>query len=60
MYPSTNPLGYDESILNSDEDFEPYGFASPRLAEPAWGKASAPGTADFRGPIGAAALEALD
>ena len=32
MYQSRNPFGYDESVLQSDDDFEPYGFDSPRLA----------------------------
>jgi hypothetical protein len=60
VYRSTNPFGHDESVLNSVEDFEPYDFASPRLAEPAWGQANSLGSAEFRGPIAASALAALD
>jgi hypothetical protein len=60
MYQSTNPFGYDESVLNSDEDFEPYGFASPRLAESAWSQANSLGSTEFRGPTAASALASLD
>lgn len=27
-----DPAGFDEAILRSDDDFEPYGFAQPQLA----------------------------
>lgn len=36
MYQARNPFGYNESVLESDDDFEPYGFDSPRLAEVPW------------------------
>jgi len=28
-----NRMGYEESILYSDDDYEPYGYASPRVAQ---------------------------
>ena len=30
---SIYPPGYQEAILDSDEDYEPYGFLAARLAE---------------------------
>lgn len=56
MYTAPTPFGYDESVLASDEDFEPYGFGSPHLAEAAWEPAAAPRPGTFSQVIEAALL----
>jgi hypothetical protein len=60
MYQSRNPFGYDESVLESDEDFEPYGFNSPRLAEVAWSPERALRRRDFSRVVEAAALNGIE
>ncbi len=41
MRHSNDPTGFFDAILSSDDDFEPYGFAAPRLAthDPGLGRA---------------------
>ena len=50
--------GYEESILHSQDDFEPYGFSEPRLqsAVPATGEQSVD---PFEPIIGGAVLRGL-
>ena len=60
MYQSRNPFGYDESVLQSDDDFEPYGFDSPRLAEVACNPEAAPRGRNFCPVIEAAVLMGIE
>jgi hypothetical protein len=60
MYHFRNPFGYDESVLQSDDDFEPYGFDSPRLAESAWNREEDPLEPGYHRVIEGAVLAGLE
>jgi hypothetical protein len=59
MHQSLNPFGYDESVLQSDDDFEPYGFGGQQLAPVTWALDSAPRRRDFREVIEASVLAGM-
>ena len=59
MHQSLNPFGYDESVLQSDDDFEPYGFGSQRLTQVGWSPGGAPRKHDFPEVIEAAVLAGM-
>jgi hypothetical protein len=60
MHQSRNPFGYDESVLKSDDDFEPYGFDSPRLAEVARNSENTMQGRNFRQVIEATVLMGIE
>jgi hypothetical protein len=60
MHQSLNPFGYDESVLQSDDDFDPYGFGSQRLAQVGWSPGGAPGKRYFCEVIEAAVLAGME
>ncbi len=60
MYHPLNPFGYDESVLQSDDDFEPYGFGGQRLAQADWSTHGAPRKRDFREVIEASVLTGME
>jgi hypothetical protein len=60
MYQSLNPFGYEESVLQSDDDFEPYGFGDQHLAQAARSLDGAPRGRDFREVIEASVLAGME
>jgi hypothetical protein len=60
MYQSLNPFGYDESVLHSDDDFEPYGFGGQHLARVSWSLDGAPRSREFREVIEASVLAGME
>jgi hypothetical protein len=51
--------GFEESILYSDDDYEPYGYVSPQL-EPVSGSAANSSSCPYEREIEAAVLRRLD